>query len=40
MIEIELISNDQMQIKSGQCSFDLPSLPDEDFRQMSSGEMP
>ena len=40
MIEIELKSNDQMEIKSGQSNFDLPCLPDEDFPEMSSGEMP
>ena len=40
MIEMELNSNDQMEIKSGQSNFDLPCLPDEDFPEMSSGEMP
>jgi DNA polymerase-3 subunit beta len=29
-----------MEIKSGQSNFDLPCLPDEDFPEMSSGEMP
>tara|TARA_B100000424_G_scaffold261569_1_gene246680 strand:- start:104 stop:1207 length:1104 start_codon:yes stop_codon:yes gene_type:complete len=40
MIEIELNSNGQMEIKSGQSNFDLPCLSDEDFPEMSSGEMP
>ena len=40
MIEMELNNNDQMEIKSGQSNFDLPCLPDEDFPEMSSGEMP
>ena len=37
---MELNNNDQMEIRSGQSNFDLPSLPDEDFPEMSSGEMP
>ena len=40
VIEMELNNNDQMEIKSGQSNFDLPCLPDEDFPEMSSGEMP
>ena len=39
-IEIEQNQNDQMELKSGQSNFDLPCLPDEDFPEMSSGEMP
>ena len=40
LIDMELNNNDQMEIRSGQSNFDLPSLPDEDFPEMSSGEMP
>ena len=40
VIDMELNKNDQMEIRSGQSNFDLPSLPDEDFPEMSSGEMP
>ena len=38
-IEIEQNHDDQMELKSGQSNFDLPCLPDEDFPEMSSGEM-
>ena len=39
-IDIEQNKDDQIELKSGQSNFDLPCLPDEDFPEMSSGDMP
>jgi len=39
LIEIEQNHDNQMELKSGLSNFDLPCLPDEDFPEMSSGEM-
>jgi len=39
-VEIEQKQDNQIELRSGQSNFDLPCLPDEDFPEMSSGEMP